>query len=216
LRAALFDMDRTLVRGETARLYLRYARDRGVSSWTDDARALGWMAAYALGFADVRAVATRALDALRGTHETVLAARCDDWFRREVEQHVCDAGRRAVAQHREQGEIVAIVTAAIPHVARPLARRLAIDHVVASELEVASDGRFTGRLSGQLNYGTTKVQRAAELATALGFQLKEATFYSDSCSDLPLLEAVRTPVAVNPDTKLERIARGRGWRVERW
>jgi HAD superfamily hydrolase (TIGR01490 family) len=216
MRAALFDMDRTLVRHETARLYLRYAREHGALSWADEAKALWWMAGYAAGLVDAREVAVRALCALEGTYETVLAARCDDWFRRDVERHVCDAGRRAVEEHRARGEVVAIVTAAIPHVARPLARRLAIDHVVASELEVAADGRLTGRLTGPLNYAETKVARAAELASRLGFRVEEAAFYSDSSSDLPLLQAVGQPVAVNPDAKLERVARVRGWRIERW
>jgi HAD superfamily hydrolase (TIGR01490 family) len=209
-------MDRTLVRKQTARLYMRYARERGEASMVDAARAAWWMAGYALGFNDVREVASRALRGLGGTHETVLAARCDDWFRRVVERHVCDAGRRAVEEHRGRGEVVAIVTAAIPHVARPLARRLGIEHIVASELEVAGDGRLTGRLVQPLCYGEAKVARAEELALALGFQLDDSTFYTDSHSDLPLLEAVRTPVAVNPDGKLGKIARERGWRIEEW
>jgi HAD superfamily hydrolase (TIGR01490 family) len=209
-------MDRTLVRKQTARLYMRYARERGEASLFDEARAAWWMAGYALGLNDVREVASRALRGLGGTHETVLAARCDDWFRRVVERHVCDGGRRAVEEHRGRGEVVAIVTAAIPQVARPLARRLAIEHVVASELEVAGDGRLTGRLAQPLCYGEVKVARAKELARSLGFRLEEATFYTDSHSDLPLLEAVRTPVAVNPDGKLGRIARERGWRMEKW
>ena len=216
MRAALFDMDRTLVRRETARLYLQYVRARGVTSWKDDARAFLWMGSYALGLVDPRDVAVRALRGLSGTHETVLAARCDDWFRRDVERHVCDAGRRAVEEHRGRGEVVAIVTAAIPQVAWPLARRLDIDHVVASELEVGPEGRFTGHLRRPLCYGDVKVTRATELAGVLGFRLEESTFYSDSSSDLPLMKAVGTAVAVNPDPELERVARERGWRVEHW
>jgi phosphoserine phosphatase len=81
---------------------------------------------------------------------------------------------------------------------------------------VGSDGAFTGRLVEPLCYGVGKLARARELAARVGFDLDEATFYSDSYTDLPLLEAVRTPVAVNPDPRLARLARRRGWRVERW
>jgi HAD superfamily hydrolase (TIGR01490 family) len=216
MRAALFDMDRTLVRKQTARLYVRYLRARGAATWRDSARVHFWLAQYALGIIDAPQVAARALLPLAGTHETVLAARCDDWFRRDVETHVSDRGRRAVAEHRGRGDLVAIVTTAGPYVARPLARRLAIDHVVASEFEVGPDGRFTGRLVEPLCYGQGKVARLRRLAERLGFRIEEATFYSDSYTDLPLLEAVHTAVVINPDLRLSAVARRRGWRVERW
>jgi HAD superfamily hydrolase (TIGR01490 family) len=214
--AALFDMDRTLVRKHTARLYVRYLRAQGAATWQDSVRVLWWLAQYTLGVVDAPQVAARALLPLTGMHETVLAARCDECFRRDVELHVCNAGRRAVAEHQARGDLVAIVTSASPYAARPLARRLGIDHVVASELEVGPDGRFTGRLIEPLCYGRGKVARARCLAEKLGFRVEEATFYSDSYTDLPLLEAVRTAVVVNPDPRLSAVARRRGWRVERW
>jgi HAD superfamily hydrolase (TIGR01490 family) len=216
MRAALFDMDRTLVRKETASLYVRYQRERGEATWKDMARVLYWVAQYTAGVIDAPAVAVRAMRQFAGIPETVLAARCDDWFRRHVEPHVCDLGRAAVEKHRAEGDVVAIVTGASPYAARPLARRLGIEHIVTSELEVGSDGRFTGRIVDPLCYGDGKVTRAERLAAALGFCLEDAVFYSDSLTDLPLLERVREPVAVNPDPRLLRLARRRGWRVERW
>jgi HAD superfamily hydrolase (TIGR01490 family) len=214
--AALFDLDRTLVRKETASLYVRYVRAQGGATWRDSARVLWWVTQYTLGVIDAPDVASRALQGLAGTYETVFAARCDDWFRRAVERHVCDAGRRAVHAHRSRGDVVAIVTGTTPYLARPLARRLDIAHVVASDLEVAADGRFTGRFVEPLCYGAGKLARARDLARRLGFALEDATFYSDSFTDLPLLEAVGTPVVVNPDPRLARLARKRRWRVERW
>jgi HAD superfamily hydrolase (TIGR01490 family) len=121
-----------------------------------------------------------------------------------------------VEEHRARGDVVAIVTGATPYMTRPLARHLGIDHIVTSELELDPDGRFTGRLVEPLCYGDGKLARARELAARLAFRLEDATFYSDSFTDLPLLEAVRTPVIVNPDPRLGRVARRRGWRVERW
>jgi HAD superfamily hydrolase (TIGR01490 family) len=216
MRAALFDMDRTLVRKETASLYIRYLRERGEATWRDAARVLYWVAQYTAGVIDAPVVAQRALRMFAGMPETVLAARCDDWFRRHVETHVCDLGRAAVERHRAQGDVVAIVTGASPYAARPLARRLDIEHLVTSELEVGPDGRFTGRVIDPLCYGEGKVTRAQRLADALGFRLEEAVFYSDSLTDLPLLERVHEPVVVNPDPRLSRLARRRGWRIETW
>ncbi|HXN33667.1 MAG TPA: HAD-IB family hydrolase, partial [Polyangiaceae bacterium] len=180
-------MDRTLVRKQTASLFVRYLRARGAASWRDSARVFFWLAQYTVGALDAPRVAARAAARLAGTYETVLASRCDDWFRRDVEPHVADAGRRAVAAHQARGDLIAIVTGTNTYFARPLARRLGIDHVVASEFEVGADGRFTGRLLEPLCFGHGKVERSRRLAERLGFRVEEATFYSDSCTDLPLL-----------------------------
>jgi HAD superfamily hydrolase (TIGR01490 family) len=215
-RAALFDMDRTLLRRETASLYVRYQRDLGEATWRDMARTLFWVAQYTLGILDATKVAERTVLTLRGTCETALAARCDDWFSRYVEPHITDAGREAVRRHRAAGDLCAIVTGTSPYASWPLARRLEIDHVVSSTFEIDEDHRFTGRPLYPLCIGDGKLLRAEQFAHTLGFRLEEATFYTDSVSDLPLLCRVAVPVAVNPDPRLRRIAARRGWRVERW
>jgi HAD superfamily hydrolase (TIGR01490 family) len=216
MRAALFDMDRTLVRKETASLYVRFQRELGEARRRDLLRVTYWVAQYTLGIIDAPEVAARALRSVEGTSEAAMAARCDDWFRRWVEPHVCDLGRRAVERHRARGDLLAIVTGASPYVARPLGRRLGITNIVASELEVDGDGRFTGRFVAPLCIGHGKVERTRRFAAELGFALEEATFYSDSYTDLPLLELVAEPIVVNPDPRLRRIAVRRGWRVETW
>ncbi len=216
MRAALFDMDRTLVRKETASLYVRYQRSIGEATRADMLRVIYWVTQYTMGMIDAPDVAGRVVRQFAGMPEMALAARCDDWFRRYVETHVCDLGRRAVEHHRARGDLLAIVTGASPYAARPLARRLGIPHVVASELEVDAQGLFTGRFVEPLCYGSGKIVRTRRLAEQQGFTLEEATFYSDSFTDLPLLEAVAEPVIVNPDLRLERVARKRGWRIEAW
>jgi HAD superfamily hydrolase (TIGR01490 family) len=215
-RAALFDMDRTLIRKETATLYIRYQQAIGEANRRDLLRAMYWVTQYTLGVIDAPDVAARALLTLQGTPEMAFANRCDDWFRRYVETHVCDLGRRAVEQHRARGDLLAIVTGASPYAARPLARRLGIPHVVASELEVDEVGFFTGRFVAPLCYGDGKIVRTQRLAEQHGFAIEDATFYSDSFTDLPLLEAVAEPVIVNPDPRLSRLAKQRGWRIEAW
>ncbi len=209
-------MDRTLLRKETASLYVRFQIDEGQATWRDMARTTMWVAQYTLGILDAEKVAEKALLAIRGLPELVLAARCDDWFSRYVERHITDEGRRAVRRHREQGDVCAIVTGASPYASWPLARRLGIEHVVSTVFEVDEEGCFTGRAEPPLCVGKGKVTRARELADRLGFRLEDATFYTDSLSDLPLLEAVAEPVAVNPDPRLMRVAKKRGYRIERW
>ena len=215
-RAALFDMDRTLVRKETASLYVRYQVETGQATRADLLRTLYWVARYTLGILDHERVARIVLAELRGMPETVLAARCDDWFSRYVERHITDAGRDAVRRHREAGDLCAIVTGASPYASWPLARRLGIEHVVSTVFEMDAERRFTGLPEPPLCLGAGKVERAERLAREQRFHLEDAVFYTDSVSDLPLMERVAEPVAVNPDPRLRRIAERRGWRIERW
>lgn len=214
---ALFDMDRTLLRRETGSLWMRYQRDIGEASIWDMARVTYWVVQYRLGIAKVEEIAERVTRTLEGRSEAEFIAQCEDWFDRYVAVHISDEGRRAVDRHMKQGDVVAIVTGATPYAARPLARRLGIEHVIASELEVDERTKcFTGRPRKPLCYGHGKVSLSTMLGKKLGFVLDDATFYSDSVTDLPLLERVKVPVAINPDPRLKRLARRRGWRMETW
>lgn len=208
-------MDRTLVRVDTATLYIRHQRKKGHATLRDVARVAWWMLTYTLGVIDAERVAAKALESFKGKKETWLRETCEELFTEFVFGHIADAGRKAVARHREAGDFVAIVTGATPYIAAPLARELGIDHVIATRLEV-HDGRFTGKVSPPMSYGKGKIELAARLALEHGFSLGEATFYSDSITDLPLLEAVQTPIVINPDARLRRIAQKRGWPIQRW
>src|SRR4051812_11581887 len=105
-------MDRTLLRLETASLYVRYQREIGEATPLDMAKTLYWVMQYTVGILDVEKVATKLALTLTGVPETVLAARCDDWFSRYVERHIACKGREAVARHRARGDVCAIVTGA--------------------------------------------------------------------------------------------------------
>jgi HAD superfamily hydrolase (TIGR01490 family) len=215
-RAALFDMDRTLVRKDTASLYTRYRRDVGQADWRDAARVGWWMLKYTLGIIDAPRVAAQALASFRGARETSLIDSCDQWFVDYVLPHVCESGREAVRRHRDRGEVTIVITGATRYAAVPLARELGIEHVVCTELEVDGSGCLTGNFCPPLCYGLGKTELAARLAAREGFCVAESTFYSDSITDLPLLERVRHPVVVNPDARLRRVAQRRNWPIELW
>lgn len=214
-RGVLFDLDRTLVRKDTATLYTRYRYDRGEAGWRDTARVAWWMLQYTVGIIDAERVARQALASYRGREEAALWASSEEWFEAYVVPHVSDVGRRAVERHRANGDVLVIVTGATRFAAMPLARRLGIDHVVCTELQVDGAGKLTGDLTA-LCYGTAKITLTERLASRVGFDLSDAAFYTDSITDLPLLERVAEPIAVNPDARLRRIARRRGWRIEAW
>jgi HAD superfamily hydrolase (TIGR01490 family) len=161
-------------------------------------------------------VARKALESFKGREETWLVKSCADWFPKYVLPEVQRAGRAAVAKHRERGDFVAIVTGATRYVAEPVAAELGIANVICSELEVDLEGRFTGSVVEPLCYGLGKVERTARVAEREGFNIEEAYFYSDSITDLPLLQVVKAPVVINPDRRLRRVATQRGWPIEAW
>ena len=214
-RAALFDMDRTLLRVDLARLYTQFRRDRGEASLMDALRVGLWATQYTLGVIDAPKVARKALESFRGREESWLEASCAEWFPKYVLPEVQEAGRRAVQQHVQAGDFVAIVTGATRYVAEPVAAELGIEHVICSVLEI-EEGRFTGRVVEPLCYGLGKVQRTSLIAERHGFKLEESSFYSDSITDLPLLEVVSAPIVINPDRRLRRVAQKRGWPIEAW
>lgn len=209
-------MDRTLVRVDTATLYVRYQRQLGEIGSRDALRIAWWLLRYTFGLLDPAAVAEKALAQHRGKKESWMIERCDAWFDEWVVPHVAERGRQVVAEHLERGDLVAIVTGATPYAARPLARMLGIDHVICSELELDAEGRFTGRPLSPICFGAGKRARTEAFVREAEGQLSDAVFYTDSITDLPLLEIVGRPVAVNPDPRLRRLARRRGWAVEQW
>lgn len=121
----------------------------------------------------------------------------------------------AIAGHRAAGRLVVIVSAAPEEIVEPLAAYLGVDEAIGSQAEVGDDGRYTGRMA-RYAYGPTKAALMAELAAERGIDLAGSWAYSDSATDLPMLEAVGHPVVVNPDKALERVARQRGWPVHRF
>lgn len=214
-RAALFDMDRTLVRVNTAPLYVRWQFTRGEATRVDVARTLWWVAQYTFGVIDAETIAARAALAMRGRDEASFRKAVRDWVHEQVLPHVGPAARAEVERRRAEGYECAILTSSTIYAAEPVAEALGIEHVIASRLEVVN-GSFTGYHLAPLCYGRGKVLAAERWAAARGIDLARSLFYSDSISDLPMLERVGDPVVVNPDPRLWWTARRRGWRVERW
>ncbi|WP_211489989.1 HAD family hydrolase [Georgenia thermotolerans] len=131
-----------------------------------------------------------------------------------VRPHVYLEAIDLIAALRGRGVDVVIVSASSGDVVRPIADMLGADEVIASTMEVA-EGRFTGRVA-HFVYGAAKAEAIRDLAARAGYDLRACAAYSDSVTDLPMLEAVGHPVAVNPDRALRRLARERGWEVRRF
>jgi HAD superfamily hydrolase (TIGR01490 family) len=128
------------------------------------------------------------------------------------------AARAVVEERRRAGDLIAVVTATNSFVTRPIAQMYGIENLVATELEVAG-GRFTGRVTGEPCFQVGKLRCLDAWLAGEGWGLgdfAQSWFYSDSHNDLPLLEAVSHPVAVDPDPTLASHAASRGWQVLTW
>ena len=124
------------------------------------------------------------------------------------------SGLRRVREHKALGHRTILITGALEFAVRGL--RPLFDEIIAAEMTVKGDGTYSGHLSQVPPTGETRAQILADYCSAEGLRLEESIAYADSTSDLPMLEAVGFPVAVNPETRLASIARKRGWLVEHW
>ncbi len=212
--AAFFDMDHTLLRVDTGMSWTRFLYRRGELPPLMVAKALYWSTLYKLAVLDMEAVFTRLAADLRGDSEADMIAKCDIWYRDHVAPEIAPAARVAVEHHRARGHLVVLATGSTLYAARPVARGLGIEHVLASELEVEA-GVFTGRARA-LCFGRHKVVLAEHWAKSHGVDLARSYFYSDSYNDLPMLERVGTAIAINPDARLRRHARARSWQMIDW
>jgi HAD superfamily hydrolase (TIGR01490 family) len=212
--AAFFDLDRTLLRRSSALALAGSFRERGLISRWQMLRAAGWQLLFVARGASHEAVQRAAEDGLR-----VL----DGYTPEELRELVAEAMEpvlrplvyaeplRLMEQHHARGERVYIVSATLQEIVDAIGEDLGFDGALGTICEVR-DGRYTGKAVRSL-HAEAKAEVLCEVAQREGFDLAECTAYSDSHTDLPFLEAVGHPVAVNPDRALCRIATERAWPV---
>ncbi len=213
--AAFFDMDRTILNDSSGRLYLRYLMQTGHIGPREGLRIAWWLLWYMLGFIDFPQAMMRMLLMSSGEEEEPLREETDAWFAEWMAPHITEGAVQRIEEHRAQGHRLVVLSAATVYVVRPLAERLNIPDYLCTYLEV-EHGRFTGRLVEPVCYGLGKVLLAERFAARHGLDLSQSYFYSDGHEDVPMLERVAHPVAVNPDRRLRRLAARRGWPIESW
>ena len=212
--AARFDIDGTLIARNSAPLYMRHLRETGQARRRDVARALYYLGRYKLGLLDLERTLQVTMAWVRGKTEAAVEADCVEWYARVIRPYLFPAMAATVAAHRRAGHVPVILTSATRYLAEPLARDLGIEHVLVTRL-VVRDGRFTGEAVRPVCYGAGKTWWAERFSQAHGIDLGRSYFYTDSITDLPVLERVGNPRVVNPDPRLRRTAQRRGWPVTR-
>jgi len=216
MRLTLFDLDNTLLAGDSDYEWGQFLVDRGVldrEEYEEQNRA--YYDQYAAGTLDIheylgfalRPLADHGAGDLKRWHEEFMHAR--------ILPMITAQARALVLAHLEADDLCAIVTATNSFVTAPIAHEFGVSHLVATEPESVA-GRFTGRVAGTPCFREGKIRRVHEWLAGLGHRLgdfAESSFYSDSHNDLPLLEQVSRPVAVDPDEPLQAEARRRGWPI---
>lgn len=210
---AIFDLDHTLLAGDSDHAWGQFLIDREVVDAESYRRANErYYAQYRAGTLDIFEFLAFALKPLARHERDQLDAWHREFFATRIRPMITPAARALVEQHRRQGHTLMIVTATNRFVTAPIAREFGIDHLLATEPEEV-DGRFTGRVAGTPCYREGKVARLRQWLEQNRETLAGSWFYSDSHNDLPLLELVDHPVAVNPDDVLRREAAARRWPV---
>ncbi|GGJ96651.1 HAD family hydrolase [Pseudomonas matsuisoli] len=210
---ALFDLDNTLLGGDSDHAWGDWLCERGILDGDAyKARNDQFYEDYLAGRLDIQAYLNFSLEIL-GRHPQ---AQLDEWhlqFMREcIEPIILAKGEALIAEHRDAGDQLVIITATNRFVTGPIAKRLGIDTLLATECETA-DGRYTGRTTDVPCFKEGKVTRLERWLSETGTSLAGSYFYSDSRNDLPLLEKVDHPVAVDPDDTLRAEAEKRGWPI---
>lgn len=219
MNLALFDLDHTLIPFDSGMAWTQFLVSAGVLPPNAESEYLGYCRQYIDGTLDIHAM-HRATVAPLVRFPRALLAQWGREFELRVAERVPEPMRTLVQQHLDAGDLCAIVTATTRFVAEPFARLFGVPHLLATEPATeggAPDAALTGEIAGLPCYREHKrdrvVQWLAERGAAPLGDFERSWFYSDSASDLPLLDVVSDPVAVRPDARLLAHARRAGWRV---
>ncbi len=213
---AFFDFDKTLIRRNSATVWLRREFEQGNVRLVDAGRAAGWLLRYRLGYVGLETGLRIAIGSLEGQVETDLRERVGHFYRRHIRELYRQRALLRVEHHRERGDRIVLLTSASLYLSEFVHAELQFDDLLCTRFEVDPDGRFTGKPIEPLCYGSGKRILAARWLEENGCTWQQSTFYTDSMADISVLEAVAQPVVVNPDPRLARVARRNGWPIEDW
>ena len=213
---AIFDLDNTLIGGDSDFLWGEFIGEEGIV----DANAYRkkneyFYQQYDLGTLDIYAWLEFCLEPLTRYSMTELQELHHRFMIQKIEPILLDKAQNCINRHKERGDTVLVITASTSFVTAPIVKKYGINHLLASEPEIKA-GRYTGGVSGIPCFQAGKIDKLMPWLQKNEETLTGSTFYSDSHNDLPLLELVDNPVAVNADKILTKIAEKKGWKVFNW
>lgn len=210
---ALFDLDNTLLGGDSDYLWGCFLVEHGVvDGETYQAENQRFYEQYLDGCLDILEFLRFQLQPLATHSRGQLEAWRERFLEEKIDPVLLPKARALVDRHRRQGDELMIITATNRFITAPIADRYAVPHLLATEPEMR-DGEYTGGVAGTPCFQHGKVERLEAWLREQGRSLAGSWFYTDSHNDLPLLERVDNPVAVDPDDKLRSVATRRGWPI---
>lgn len=208
---ALFDLDNTLLAGDSDYLWGCFLASKGlVDKHIYEEANLRFYEDYKQGTLDIHEFLSFALTPLAENDADDLRAMHEEFMEEHIKPIMSPTGKAKIEEHRSNGDHLLIITATNSFVTGPIARAFGIDDLIATEPEM-ENGQYTGKIDGIPCFQEGKITKLNKWLQASGMNLEGSYFYSDSHNDLPLLEQVTYPVAVDPDETLEKIANQRGW-----
>ena len=213
---AIFDLDNTLIGGDSDFLWGEFIGEEGIV----DANAYRekneyFYQQYDLGTLDIYAWLEFCLEPLTRYSMTELQELHHRFMIQKIEPILLDKAQNCINRHKERGDTVLVITASTSFVTAPIVKKYGINHLLATEPEIKA-GRYTGGVSGMPCFQSGKIDKLMPWLQKNEETLTGSTFYSDSHNDLPLLELVDNPVAVNADKILTQIAEKKGWEILNW
>jgi len=210
---AIFDLDNTLLAGDSDYLWGRFLCDRGiVDACQYESLNQRFYDDYKAGLLDIYAFLEFSLAPLTRFDEAELASMHQQYMHEVIQPLISDEALQLVDRHRDQGDTLMIITATNRFITAPIAQAFGIKHLLATEPEKV-DGKYTGHVIDIPCFQDGKVKRLDRWLTENNMSLDNSWFYSDSHNDIPLLEKVTHPVAVDPDEKLRDVAHARRWQI---
>jgi HAD superfamily hydrolase (TIGR01490 family) len=214
---AIFDLDNTLIGGDSDYLWGEFLCDEGIISDRQSFEKKNdyFYQQYELGSLDIYAWAEFSFEILSHYSIDELEAFHLKFMAQKIEPIFLKKAQDCINSHKENGDTVLVITASNTFVTAPIVKRYGINHLIATEPEIVS-GRYTGKVSGIPCFKSGKIENLIPWLERNGESLKDSTFYSDSHNDILLLELVENAVVVNADAKLTLIARKKGWKIVDW
>ncbi len=216
MNLALFDLDNTLLAGDSDFEWAQFLISKGVvDREVQEARNIQFYEQYKAGTLDIHEFLNFQLAPLTRHSRSELDAWHGEYMTRHIHPIIGSAARQLVQAHLTAGDLCAVVTATNSFVTGPIARELGIPHLIAT-VPAAENGCFTGAPRGTPSFREGKIARTEAWLESLGLwwgSFEQSWFYSDSHNDLPLMNKVTTPVAVDPDDTLRRQADEMGWKI---
>lgn len=213
---AYFDLDKTILSVNSGTLWVRREVALGHLSKRKALKAAAWLARYHFGFASADSIVAEAVKFVTGTKVSDLRTRTEQFFTEEIRGQYRPGALGAIQKHRSEGRTVVMLTSSTNYMAELVSAELKLDGILCNVLEADANGIHTGNVAGGICFGAGKLTYARRDLERRGASLSDSIFYTDSFADLAVMEAIGTPVAVNPDLRLKRVASKRGWQIVDW